>query len=50
LFAVDHSVVYLQPVEEDDNTYINAVAVNVSNFSTSCDTSANIIFLLTVAN
>jgi len=30
---VDHSLVYLQPVEEDDNTYINAVLVKVSRFS-----------------
>jgi len=30
LFAVDHRLVYLRPVYEDDNTYINAVSVHVS--------------------
>jgi len=34
LIAVDHSLVYLRPVEEDDNTYINAVSVKVSDFIT----------------
>ena len=31
-FAVDHSLVYLPPAVEDDNTYINAVSVHVSHF------------------
>ena len=34
-FAVDHSLFYLRPVDEDDNTYINAVSVNVSYSSVS---------------
>lgn len=35
-FAVDHCLVYLRPVEEDDNTYINAVSVKVSLFMCLC--------------
>jgi len=31
LFAADHRLVYLRPVVEDDNTYINAVSVHVSH-------------------
>lgn len=27
--SVDHTVITLRPVDEDDNTYINAVSVNV---------------------